>query len=44
VSISKAIGDRWRIVVRHAYTDNSADVAQFDYRGNRISASFEAVL
>lgn len=44
LSIGKALGDRWRIVVRHAYTDNSADVAAFDYRGNRISASFEAVM
>ena len=34
----------WRIIVRHSYTDNSADLAQFDYHGNRISAGFEAVM
>jgi hypothetical protein len=44
LSISKTLGDRWRIIVRHAYTDNSADLAEFDYRGNRISAGFEAIM
>lgn len=44
LSLSKSFNDRWRIVVRHAYTENSADVAEFDYRGNRISAGFEATM
>jgi tetratricopeptide (TPR) repeat protein len=44
LSISKTMGDRWRVIVRHAYTNNSADVAEFDYRGNRISAGFEAMM
>jgi hypothetical protein len=44
LSISKTLGDRWRVIVRHAYTENSADVSEFDYRGNRISAGFEAVM
>lgn len=44
LSISKTLGDRWRVIVRHAYTENSADVPEFDYRGNRISAGFEAMM
>lgn len=44
LSISKSFSDRWRLVVRHAYTNNSADVAEFDYRGNRISAGVEAMM
>lgn len=44
LSISKTLNDRWRVVVRHAYTENSADLSEFDYRGNRISAGFEAVM
>lgn len=44
LSISKSFGDRWRVIVRHAYTDNSADDSEFDYRGNRISAGFEAMM
>ena len=44
ISISKTIGDRWRVIVRDAYTENSADLSEFDYRGNRISASFEAIM
>ena len=44
LSISKTLGARWRVIVRHAYTDNSADDSEFDYRGNRISAGFEAMM
>ena len=44
LSISKAFGTRWRMILRYAYTDNAADVAEFDYRGNRISAGVEAVM
>lgn len=44
LSVSRSFGDRWRLVVRHAYTENSADLAEFDYRGNRISAGFEATM
>jgi hypothetical protein len=44
LSLMKSFGDRWRVVVRHAYSENSADVAAFDYRGNRISAGFEATM
>jgi hypothetical protein len=44
LSISKTLSERWRVIVRHAYTENSADVAEFDYRGNRISAGFEATM
>lgn len=44
LSIGKTLNDRWRVIVRHAYTENIADVAEFDYRGNRFSASFEAMM
>jgi hypothetical protein len=44
LSLSKPIGDRWRVILRHAYTENSADRSEFDYRGNRISAGFEAMM
>lgn len=44
LSLSKTINARWRLVIRHAYTDNAADLPEFDYRGSRISAGVEAVM
>lgn len=44
LTISRALSSRWRLVVRHAYTDNQADLREFDYTGNRISAGVEATL
>lgn len=44
LSIGRSFGDRWRVVVNYTYTDNSADLADFDYRGNRVSAGFEAMM
>jgi hypothetical protein len=43
-SLSKAFGARWRVILRYAFTNNAADVAEFDYRGNRVSAGVEAVM
>ena len=34
----------WRAVVRYAYADNQADLPEFDYDRNRISAGVEASL
>lgn len=44
LSLSKTFSDRWRLILRHAYTDNAADESEFDYRGNRFSAGFEATM
>lgn len=44
LSISRSINDRWRVIVRDAYTDNSADLPEFNYQGNRITAGFEAIM
>lgn len=44
LSLSKSFGDRWRLILRHAYTDNVADVPDFDYHGNRFSAGVEAIM
>lgn len=44
VTVMKPLTSRWRLVVRHAYTDNRADLREFDYRGNRFSAGVEAAL
>ena len=43
LSLNKSFGTRWRLILRHAYTDNVADVPDFDYRGNRFSAGLEAI-
>ncbi len=42
LAVSRALGTSWRAVVRYAYADNQADLADFDYRRNRVSAGVEA--
>jgi hypothetical protein len=42
LTVSRAFLSRWRWIIRHAYNDNNADLQEFDYRGNRISAGVEA--
>lgn len=44
LTVSRYLTSRWRLVVRHAYTDNQADLPDFDYKGNRFSAGVEATL
>lgn len=44
LTVTRTLTSRWRLVVRHAYTSNQADLRAFDYRGNRISAGVEATL
>lgn len=42
LTVTRTLTARWLLVVRHAYTDNKAQLREFDYRGNRISAGVEA--
>lgn len=44
LAVSRALSARWRLVVRYAYADNQAELPEFDYRRNRISAGVEAIL
>lgn len=44
LTVTRTLTSRWRLVVRHTYTDNKAALREFDYRGNRISAGVEATL
>jgi tetratricopeptide (TPR) repeat protein len=44
LTVTRTLTSRWRLIVRHAYTDNQAELREFDYRGNRISAGIEATL
>ena len=42
LAVSRNLSALWRAVVRYAYADNQADLAEFDYQRNRISAGVEA--
>jgi hypothetical protein len=44
LSVTKAFARRWRFVLRHAYVNNDADLADFEYRGNRTTAGVEAIM
>jgi hypothetical protein len=44
LAMEKTLSTRWRLVIRYAHTDNDADLAEFNYSGNRISAGVEAVM
>ncbi|MBL8270690.1 MAG: outer membrane beta-barrel protein [Steroidobacter sp.] len=44
LALTRTLSSRWDLVLRHTYTDNDADQAEFDYRGNRISLGVEAAL
>jgi hypothetical protein len=44
LALGRTFGSRWRLVLRYAYTDNSADRPEFNYERNRIAAAVEAVL
>jgi len=39
---SRALNETWRVVVRYAYADNSADLPEFNYQRNLFSAGVEA--
>jgi tetratricopeptide (TPR) repeat protein len=39
---SRALNETWRVVVRYAYADNSADLPEFNYQRNLVSAGVEA--
>ena len=41
--VSRSLAERWRVLGRYSYARNAADVADFDYRRNRISVSVEAI-
>jgi tetratricopeptide (TPR) repeat protein len=42
LATSRSINDTWRVVVRYAYADNSADQPEFNYQRNLFSAGVEA--
>jgi hypothetical protein len=42
LAVTRNLNTRWRAIVRYAHADNQADVPEFDYRRNRISAGVEA--
>lgn len=42
LAVSRNLGGLWRAVVRYAYANNEADLPEFDYSRNRISAGVEA--
>jgi hypothetical protein len=42
LTVGRDLGSRWRAVARYAYADNRADLPEFDYGRNRVSASIEA--
>jgi hypothetical protein len=42
LGVSRTLGTQFRVVVRYAYADNQADLPEFDYGRNRISAGIEA--
>lgn len=42
LAASRSINDTWRVVVRYAYADNSADLPEFTYQRNLVSAGVEA--
>jgi tetratricopeptide (TPR) repeat protein len=44
LTLSKTLTALWRLVIRHAYSENDADQRAFDYRGNRISVGVEATI
>ncbi len=42
LAVTRNLNTKWRAIVRYAHADNKADVPEFDYRRNRISAGVEA--
>lgn len=42
LAVNRDFGSQWRAFVRYAYADNQADLPEFDYDRNRISAGVEA--
>lgn len=44
LAIARALSTRWRLVLRYAYGDNDADLAEYNYDRNRIGAMLEALL
>jgi hypothetical protein len=43
-AVTRSWNERWRLVMRYSRADNEADLDDFDYSSNRISASIEALL
>jgi hypothetical protein len=41
-AVTRNLSTKWRAILRYAHADNQADVPEFDYRRNRISAGVEA--
>ena len=44
LAVTRVLSTRWRLVLQYAYADNDADLAEYNYDRNRISAMLEALL
>lgn len=44
LEVAKALNGRWRVVARYGYADNEADLPEFTYRRQRVSAGFEVTM
>jgi hypothetical protein len=44
LTVSKTLSPVWRLIIRHAYTENAADQRAYDYNAMRITAGVEAML
>ena len=42
LAVNRDFGSQWRAFVRYEYADNQADLPEFNYGRNRISAGVEA--
>ncbi len=42
LAASRSLNDTWRVIVRYAYADNRADLPEFNYQRNLVSAGVEA--
>lgn len=44
VAIEKALSATWRLAIRYAHIDNNADLPEFNYREQRVSAGVQAFM
>ena len=44
VAAARKLGPRWQLVLRYSYTHNDADLPEFSYERNRVTAALEAAL
>lgn len=44
LAVTKSLSTMWQLAMRYTHTSNAADLAEFDYAGNRISLGVEATM